>query len=59
MMNHGLKQSSHLIIDCPELTDRFMLRSIQNRINLGIHIDEVWLLEKNGSVRLLYKKTDG
>ncbi len=59
MMNHGLKQSSRLIIDCPELTDRFMLRSIQNRINIGIHIDEVWLRERSGLIRLLYKKTDG
>ncbi len=57
MMNHGLKQSSRLIIDCPELTDRFMLRSIQNRINIGIHIDEVWLRERSGLIRLLYKKT--
>ncbi|WP_290095017.1 phage head morphogenesis protein [Paramuribaculum intestinale] len=59
MMNHGLKQSGRLIIDRPELTDRFMLRSIQNRINLGINVEEVWLRENNGMIRLLYKKTDG
>lgn len=43
MMNHGLKQSSHIIIDRPNLTERFMLRSIINRIENGAYIDEVWL----------------
>ncbi len=59
MMNHGLKQSDRLILDRPDLTDRFMLRSIQNRINLGIHIQEVWLRNKDNTLTLLYKKTDG
>jgi hypothetical protein len=59
MMNHGLKQSSRLIIDKPELTDRYMLRSIMNRVLHGQHIDEVWLRNNNEEVKLLYKTTDG
>ena len=41
MMNHGLAQASRIIIDRPELTDRYMLRSIMNRGLHGQHIDEV------------------
>ena len=59
MMNHGLKQSDRLIIDRPDLTERYMIRSIVNRINEGQEITEVWLREKDGSLSLLFKKTDG
>lgn len=59
MINHGLKQSCHLIIDRPNLTERFMLRSIINRIENGAHIDEVWLRNSDGSISPLYKKTNG
>lgn len=59
MMNHGLEQSSRIIIDKPELTDRFMLRSIINRVQNGQHIDEVWVRNNNGEIKLLYKTTDG
>ena len=59
MMNHGLKQSDRLIIDRPDLTERYMMRSIVNRINEGQKITEVWLREKDGSLSLLFKKTDG
>lgn len=56
MMNHGLKQSSRLVIDKPDLTDGFMIRSIYGRIKQGVLIDEVWVLERNGTMRLLFKK---
>ena len=59
MMNHGLKQSSRIIIDLPPLTERFMLRGIYNRIMQAIYIEEVWLRNVDGSLSLLYKKTDG
>lgn len=60
MMNDGLKQSNRLIIDKPDLTDRYMIHSINKRILVDKqHISEVWVREKDGSIRLLYKKTDG
>ena len=57
MLNHGLKQSNRLIIDRPELTDRYILRNIQARIKEGQDIIELWLIDK-GEVKLLYKKTE-
>ena len=55
MMNHGLKQSDHLIIDNPGLTDAYMKRIIRQRIKDGQAIEEVWI--KDGSeLKLLYKK---
>ena len=54
-----MKQSDRLIIDRPDLTERYMMRSIVNRINEGQGITEVWLREKDGSLSLLFKKTDG
>lgn len=59
MVNHGLKQSDRIIIDRPELTERFMLRSILNRTRQGIPVEEVWLRNSDGTLSLLYKKTDG
>lgn len=59
MVNHGLKQSNRIIIDRPNLTDRFMQRSITHRINLGLSVDEVWLRNPDGTIDLLFKKTDG
>lgn len=54
MLHDGLKQSSRLIIDEPELTDAYMKRVIfDRRKNNGENIDEVWLLSKDGSVRRL------
>lgn len=55
MMNHGLKQSSRLIIDKPDLTDGFMIRSFYGRINKGAVIDEVWIREQDGNIRLLFR----
>ena len=58
-MNDGLKQANRLIIDRPDLTERWMRRSIIGRIEKGQDILEVWLRETDGSLTLLYKKTDG
>ncbi|MBR1527586.1 MAG: hypothetical protein IJ640_13195 [Prevotella sp.] len=58
MMNHGLKQSDHLIIDNPGLTDAYMKRIIRQRIKDGQAIEEVGI--KDGSeLKLLYKNTGG
>lgn len=59
MLSDGLVQSNRLIIDRPELTERYMERSIYNHIREGADIKEIWLLNKDGSLDLLYKKTDG
>lgn len=59
MMSHGLKQSDRLIIDRPDLTERYMFRSILGRVERGENIQEVWLRNKDGNLELLYKKTDG
>ena len=59
MMRDGLLQSNRIVIDRPDLTERYMRRSIIGRINKGEDIKEVWLREKEGTLTLLYKKTDG
>ncbi len=59
MMYDGLLQSNRLIIDRPNLTERYMRRSIIGRVNRGEDIEEVWLREQDGKLTLLYKKTDG
>ena len=59
MIAHGLKQSDRIIIDNPGLTQRFMERSISNRVSNGQDIKEVWLRAEDGTISLLYKKTDG
>ena len=57
MMTHGLKQSSRIIINKPNLTDSYMKRIIRQRINEGQTIDEVWIME-DSYVRCLYKKSE-
>lgn len=59
MMRDGLLQSNRIIIDRPDLTERYMRRSIIGRVERGEDIQEVWLRESDGSLTLLYKKTDG
>lgn len=59
MMVDGLRQSNRLIIDRPDLTERYMRRSIIGRVERGEDILEVWLREPDGNLTLLYKKTDG
>ena len=57
MLAHGLKQSSRIIIDKPNLTDSYMKRIIYQRLRDGQMIDEIWLKEDN-LIRLLYKKSE-
>lgn len=57
MINHGMKQSDRIIIDQPDLTDAYMKRVINQRLIDGQQIKEVWL-NKNGNIRLLYKKLE-
>ena len=59
MMRDGLIQCDRLIIDRPELSERFMLRSIIGRVKRGEGIKEVWLRDRDGTMKLLYKNTDG
>ncbi len=59
MVNRGLKQASRIIIERMELTDRHITRSVFNRLKNGANINEVWVLEPNGTLTLIYKKTDG
>lgn len=59
MMRDGLIQCDRLIVDRPELTERFMLRSIIGRVKRGEAIKEVWLRDKDGTMKLLYKNTGG
>ena len=59
MMRDGLMQSNRIIIDRPDLTERYMRRSIVGRVERGEDIEEVWLREPDGNLTLLYKKTDG
>lgn len=56
MITRGLKQASRIIIDRPDLTERYMKRSIENRIKTGEDIQEVWLKETDDTLTLLYKK---
>ena len=59
MMHDGLLQSDRLIIDRPQLTERYMRKGIYARISNGENIEEVWLRENDGSLAPLYIKTDG
>lgn len=59
MMRDGLKQSDKLIIDKPDLTERYMYRCILGRIERGEDIDEIWFRNEDGTLNLFYKKTDG
>ena len=59
MLNRGLEQCDKLIIDKPNLTDRFIRRIISNHIIEGQIIKEIWVREDSGELILFYKKTDG
>ena len=56
MINDGLKQSDRIIIDKPNLTDGYMIRSIYGHVERGAAIEEVWVKEPEGKIRLLYEK---
>ena len=53
MLNHGLKQAANLIIDRPDLTEAYMKRVIRQRIADGQAINEIWLKDDNGLIRLI------
>ena len=55
MLTRGLKQSNRIIIDRPDLTDGYMIRSVYGHIKQGKDIEEVWVIEGE-KLRLLYKK---
>ena len=59
MLNDGLKQSDRIVIDKPQLTERYIIHSIERRIRDGQNKKEIWTREPGGNIRLLYKKTDG
>ena len=57
MLNHGLKQSSRLIIDQPNLSDTFMKKAINRRIaTTHQDIEEVWVRSENNT-RSLFKRS--
>ena len=56
MLNDGLKQSDRIVIDKPQLNERYMRHSIERRIRDGQNIKEIWTREPGGNIRLLYKK---
>lgn len=56
MIKDGLLQSNRLVIDKPNLTERFMRRGLYNRINNGEDIEEIWLRYQDGEIKLLFKK---
>lgn len=59
MLNDGLKQSNRLIIDQPQLTDRYMVHNIWKRIHVDRQdIIEIWIKDGD-NLRCIYKKTDG
>lgn len=57
MLTHGLKQSNKLVIDEPNLTDKYILHIILKRIEQGADIEEIHIRNETGRVRCLYKKT--
>lgn len=57
MLNDGLKQASHLILDRPNLTDNYILHNIIVRQKQGQDIQEVWLRTED-KISLIYKKRE-
>ena len=56
MLNDGLKQSNRLIIDQPQLTDRYMVHNIWKRIHVDRQdIIEIWIKDGD-NLRCIYKK---
>lgn len=60
MFGDALTQSNKVIMRRhPKWTDRWVKRSVMNRIKNGADIDEVWLQDEDGNLTLLYKNTAG
>lgn len=59
MVSHGIKQSSRIIIDKPDLSDSYMKRVIHQRLKDGHSIDEIWLREEDSiSIFFPFKKSE-
>ncbi len=56
MLGDGLKQSSRLVIEQPNLTDAYIKRVLWRRIQEGQTIDEVWV-KKGLDIRLIWRKS--
>jgi len=54
MMNRGFAQSSKVIIDECGVTKSFMLRSVSGKQKVGVEIDELWVLKRQG-IEQVYK----
>ncbi len=54
MLRRGLKQSDRLIIQKPDLTERFILHAIILRLKEGQIIKEVQTLDRNGKLEIIY-----
>lgn len=60
MLGDALKQSDRVILQRhPDWTENFVARSIFNRVRKGVDIQEVWIMEDNHELTLVYKKTEG
>ena len=51
MLNNGLKQSNRLIIKRPDLAEWYIKHNLLTRIKNGQDIQEVWLMENDGSIK--------
>ena len=59
MLNHGLRQSNHIIIDKPNLTDYYIKKNIKDRVFINKQdIQEVWILHKDGNLELFFKNAE-
>lgn len=56
MLNRGVKQSAHIVLNDCGLEERYMKRIIIGRISQNQMINEVWI-NFNGNLKLLYKNT--
>lgn len=57
MLNRGLKQSSYVIIEDCDISERYAINNILSRIKEGQDISEVWI-RKGNQLKQLYKKTE-
>lgn len=60
MLSDAITQSNKFVLQRhPDWTENFVLKSIENRVRKGKDIQMVWLLEENGDLTPIYKKTEG
>lgn len=58
MLRRGLKQSARIIIEDCGVTENYLMKNIYARISEGSKIEEVLILNKDGSLTRLYKSTE-